>query len=88
VEEATPELARHFGLPEDEGLVVVRVETNSPAGEAGIRAGDLILEVDQSPVKALSDYQEAISSFQKGDTILFLIRRGGNTLYLTVKVWE
>ena len=88
VEEPTPELQRHFGLSKAEGLVVVRVESNSPAGEAGIRPGDLILEVDQSPVRDLSDYQDAISSFEKGDTILFLIRRGGNTLYLTVKVWE
>ncbi len=88
VEETTPELARHFGLPEAEGLVVVRVENGSPAGEAGIRPGDMILEVDQSEVKTLSDFEKVISRFQKGDTILFLIQRGGNTLFLTVKVWE
>ncbi|MCF8061256.1 MAG: PDZ domain-containing protein, partial [Deltaproteobacteria bacterium] len=88
VEEVSPEIARRFGLDQDEGLVVVQVEANSPAGEAGIRPGDLILEIDRKIVRNLSDYQETISKYDEGDTILFLIQRGGNTLYLTVKVWE
>ena len=88
VEEISPENSRRYNLDRDEGLVVVRVESNSPAGEAGVRPGDLILEIDRKPVRSLSDYREMISGFEEGDTILFLVRRGGNTLYLTVTVWE
>ncbi len=88
VEEVSPEQARRFNLNVEDGLVVVGVEGNSPAAEAGIRPGDLILEVDQRPVDSLADYQDRISDYDEGDTVLFLVRRGGNTLYLTVDVWE
>jgi serine protease Do len=88
VEEISPEISRRYSLDRDEGLAVVRVESSSPAGEAGIRPGDLILEIDQKAVRNLSDYREMISGYGEGDTILFLIQRGGNTLYLTVTVWE
>ncbi len=88
VEENTPDHARRFNLPSDEGLVVVRVHPDSPAAEAGIRPGDMIVEIDQKVVRTLSEYKEAVSGYGKGETILFLVQRGGNTLYLTVKVWE
>ncbi|MDY7037877.1 MAG: DegQ family serine endoprotease [Thermodesulfobacteriota bacterium] len=88
VEEITPELARHFGITQKRGLVVVKVEKNSPAGEAGIRQGDLIIEIDQEPMKELEGYGKKIQQFKKGDTVLFLIKRGGNTLYVTLKIWE
>lgn len=88
VEEITPELARHFNLTEEEGLVVVRVHSDSSAAEAGLRSGDVIMEIDQRVVRNLSDYHEAISGYGKGETILFLVQRGGNTLFLTVRVWE
>jgi serine protease Do len=88
VEEITPELAQKLNLSEQSGLVVVDVDPSSPAAEAGIRPGDLILEVDQKEVDSLDQYWDAISGYNEGDTVLFLIRRGGNTLYLTLKVWE
>jgi serine protease Do len=88
VEEVTPEIASRFDLNGDGGLVVVGVEPGSPAAQAGVRPGDQILEIDQKAVEDLSAYEETMSGYEKGDTILLLIRRGGNTLYLTVKVWE
>jgi serine protease Do len=86
VEELTPQLARNLGLSETSGLVVVRVENNSPAEEAGVRSGDILLEIDQAPVKDLEDFHKKIQTYKKGDTILLLIKRGGATLYLTLKV--
>jgi serine protease Do len=88
VEEITPELARNFGISETEGLVVAQVEENTPAAEAGIKAGDVILEVDQVPVKNLEQFKQKIKEYKTGDTILFLIKRQGTTLYLTLKVSE
>jgi serine protease Do len=86
VEELTPQMARNLGLSETSGLVVVRVENNSPAEEAGVRSGDILLEIDQAPVKDLEDFHKKIQTYKKGDTILLLIKRGGATLYLTLKV--
>jgi serine protease Do len=88
VEEITPNLARQFGLSEESGLVVVQVEGNSPAEEAGIKPGDLILEVDQDPLRNLDDYKKKIRQYEQDDTILLLVKRGGATLYLTLTVWE
>ncbi|MBW1850194.1 MAG: DegQ family serine endoprotease [Deltaproteobacteria bacterium] len=88
VEELTPQLARNFGLSETSGLVVVKVQSDSPAAEAGLRPGDVILEVDQVKVKDLSEFHNKIQSFKKGETILFLARRGDSALFLTLKVEE
>ena len=88
VEEITPELAGHFGLSEKSGLIVAQVERDSPAGEAGIRKGDIILEIDQELMKKLDQYRKKIQEYKKGDTVLFLIKRKDATLYLTLKVWE
>jgi serine protease Do len=88
VEEITPQLAREYGLSDETGVVVVSVEANSSAGEAGIRAGDVILEIEQKPIGDMDAYRRALRALKKDDTALFLIKRGGNTLYLTMKIWE
>jgi S1-C subfamily serine protease len=67
---------------------VVQVENNSPAGEAGIRRGDIILEIDQKPIRDIDEYIKKIRPYKKGDTILFLVKRRQATLYLTLKVWD
>ena len=88
IEEITPQLAHKFGLPVKSGLIIVQVQHNSPAAEAGLRQGDVILEVDQDELKKASEFYEKIQSYKKGDTILFLIKRGDSTLYITLKVAE
>ena len=44
-----------------------------------------ILEIDRKPIKDLSDYQKAIADVKQGKAILFLIRRGENTIFLALK---
>jgi len=86
VKELTPELARTYGLSETSGIVVVGVDRGSPAAEAGIRTGDIILEIDQVPVEDLEQFNNRMSAYKEGDTILLLLRRQGGTLYVTLKV--
>ena len=86
VEQITPELARNFGLSETRGLVVVQVEENTPAAEAGMAPGDIIMEVEQVPLKDIEQYNRTIGAYKEGDTVLFLVSRKGATLYLTLKV--
>ena len=88
VEEITPELAGKFGISDTSGLVVVQVGDDTPAAEAGIMPGDVILEVDQVPMKSLEQFKQKIKGYKTGETILFLIKRQGATLYLTLKVSE
>jgi serine protease Do len=88
VEALTPQLARNLGLSETSGLVVVQVENFSPAEEAGLRTGDIILEVDQVPMEEIEQFHKKLQDYKKEDTILFLIKREDATLYLTLKVRE
>ncbi|MBN2062625.1 MAG: DegQ family serine endoprotease [Deltaproteobacteria bacterium] len=88
VEEITPQMARQYNLPADSGMIITQVEEGSAGEEAGLRRGDIILEIDQAPVKTLSEYRDKISKYKKNDTILFLIKRQDATIYLTLKVRE
>ena len=88
VEALTPEIARSFGLSETSGVVVVEVATDGPAAEAGVQPGDIIIEVDQEPVKDLEQFDRKVQGYKPGDAILFLIKRPGATLFLTVKPGE
>ena len=88
VEEVTPQLAKEFGLSETTGILIVQIDSNSPAAEAGLKPGDIILEIDQTPAKTLADFLERTKRYKKGDTILFLIKRGNSTLYLTLNIDE
>ena len=87
-EDLTPELARYYGLPDISGVIITQVENNSPADEAGLRQGDIILEIDQEPINDLAQFNRKIEAYKAGDTILFLVKRQGMSLYLTLKVWE
>ena len=86
VEEITPQMARNFGLSETSGLIIVRIQRNSPAAEAGLQQGDIILEVDQDELTTLSNFYKKIRKYKKGDTVLFLIKRSESTIYLTLKI--
>lgn len=88
VEDLTPELAKNFGLSDAKGVVVVQVEDGSSAAEAGLKAGDVILEIDQAPVKDVKDFNRKIEAYKAGDTILVLAKRRGATVFLTLKVRE
>jgi serine protease Do len=84
VQNITPEIARGLGLEEVSGVVVTQVTPRSPAAEAGIRRGDVVQEVNRKPVENVEAFSQAIEEAKKEETILFLIRRGENNLFLTI----
>jgi serine protease Do len=85
VQELTPELARTLGIEETEGLLVSNIEPGSPAGQAGLRRGDLILEVNRRRVATVGAFNEIMSQAASGDTVLFLIKRGENALFVAMR---
>ncbi|MDY7038318.1 MAG: DegQ family serine endoprotease [Thermodesulfobacteriota bacterium] len=86
LQEITPELARKMGLSEITGLLVAQVEEDGPAAEAGIMPGDIILEMEGILVKNFSEFNQKIKGYKKGETILFLVKRQGTTLFLTLTI--
>src|SRR5262245_9873922 len=86
VQTLTPELAETLGLDRSlKGVVVTQVEPDGPAAEAGLRRGDVILEVNRKQVKDVEAYRKAMKATGKGKSVLFLVRRGENTIFLAVK---
>jgi len=84
VEPVTPAVARELGLKEPRGVVVRRVEDGSPAANAGIRPGDVILEVDRQPVKDVAALKQLIDKHGKGTPMVVLLQRQDATLYVAV----
>lgn len=69
VQDITSELMQRLRLKNREGVVVTFVESGSPADEAGIMVGDIILGIDKQPVKDVSDYQR-ITRGMKADALV------------------
>ncbi|MFH1262013.1 MAG: trypsin-like peptidase domain-containing protein [Pseudomonadota bacterium] len=66
----------------EKGAAVVAVDANGAAGAKGIRRGDLILEVNRKPIESRASYLSAISGLKKGDSVLLLLKRGQDTLFV------
>jgi serine protease Do len=85
VQTLTPEIAENLGVEETKGVVVTAVESGSAADEAGIRRGDVILEVNRQGVDDADAYKAALKKVEKGKNVLLLVRRGENTIFLALK---
>ncbi|MFQ5483336.1 MAG: trypsin-like peptidase domain-containing protein, partial [Nitrospinaceae bacterium] len=86
VQDITPELAKSLQLAETEGVLVSDVTPGQSAAEAGLRRGDVITEVNRRPVRDKEEYDRLTGRMSKGETALMLVRRGGSTIYIAVKV--
>jgi serine protease Do len=86
----TPELARELRVQGDQGVVVVGVTEEGPADKAGIRRGDLILEVKAgSRTMAVSKVEElagAVGKLKAGEVAVLRVRRGDQAVFVPVKV--
>jgi serine protease Do len=86
VQTLSGDLAENLGLDRNlKGVVVTQVEPGGPAAEAGLRRGDVILEVNRQGVKDVEAYRKALKAAGKGKSVLFLVRRGDNTIFLALK---
>jgi len=86
VQPLTPDIAESLGLSGDvKGVVVSAVEPGSAADDAGLHRGDVILEVNREPVKDIAAYRKALKAAGKGKSVLFLVRRGENTIFIALK---
>jgi len=82
VQPLTGDMARQLGVRASSGLVIAEVEAGSRAAEAGLRSGDVIEQVDRSPVKSGDELRRALTT---GDRpALLLVHRGGTTLFVTL----
>jgi hypothetical protein len=84
----TPELRQHFGAPEDAGVLVSKVVSDSAAQAAGLEVGDIITKVDGEAVGEGLELGHAIRGRKAGDTIAIEVLRDGRSQTLSATLKE
>jgi serine protease Do len=85
VAELAPEARQQFNVPDHvHGVVVQNVRPASPAGEAGIQPGDVILEIDRKPTESISQFADELRQNKDGKDLLMLVWSKGNASYRTI----
>lgn len=88
LEKNTPAMARELELKTREGIVVTRVTRGGMAAEQGIRQGDVILEVNRTPITSVEQFERLMSQKQPGTAVLFLVNRYGDEQLLRFYIPE
>ena len=86
ISDVPPELQQQLGLGSKEGALITRVYPGGPAEDSGLRAGDVIVEVDRSPVTGGLDAEQKLR--EAGDTTLLVVRRDDASFFAAVKRHE
>lgn len=73
VQTLTPELAQQFNAKPGQGVVVTQVKPGSIAAIAGIKTGNVVLEVDRKPIDSAAAFNRAIEESQENGRVLLLI---------------
>jgi serine protease Do len=84
----TPEIAKEYGLDVDSGAVVLEVGPGTPADEAGLRAEDIIVGLDDTPIESSGDLLGALRDYHPGDTVQLQIVRDDNKQTFDVTLAE
>lgn len=88
IDEINGDLAEYFEIPDGKGVLVEGIVEGSPAEKAGIKAGDIILEIDGERIEDLDDLTDEISEMETDAETPIVILRKGDRLTLTAVVGE
>lgn len=77
-------LARFYHLPNEKGLLVIAVEPQSPAAQAGLREGDIVVAYDNLPVREVDDLHKILVDERIGVRATLTVIRGQDKLDLAV----
>jgi serine protease Do len=88
VQSLTADLARALGVSLEVGALVADVLPQSPAARAGLRSGDIVVEVGGRPVSSRAHVERAISRLAPGEIVRLKVRRNERELVTPVKLGE
>jgi len=79
-------IARELDVRADAGVVVVDIERGSPAGDAGLLAGDVIVSIGDREIQNLRDYREIMRELEgRRRAIAFMVRRGASSFFVAIR---
>jgi S1-C subfamily serine protease len=81
-------LAERDNLPIDHGALIVDVIANGPADRAGLKSGDVIVQVDKHEVNDVASLGDALLSKEPGDVVPVQVHRGNQQLTVNVELGE
>jgi serine protease Do/serine protease DegQ len=88
VQDLTPDLARAFNIPADRGAVIAQVSPRSAAARAGIKEGDVVLSINDKPIRDGNGLRNAIGLLEVGEAARLEILRDGKPMILDAKIGE
>jgi serine protease DegQ len=80
----TPEIAETFNLPIKDGVLITGVLQNGPAAQGGVRPGDVVVQIAQTPVANTSQLLNAVAGLKPGETARIKVQRAAQSLVLDV----
>ena len=88
VEDLDARMAQHLGLKETKGVVVVEVMPGSAGSDAGLRRGDVIIEINGKAIPDTKTFQKVLAEQPKKSYARFLVKREGRTMIVAVELPE
>jgi serine protease Do len=84
IQDLTPDLAEGLGMESTEGALVSKVSEGSPAAEAGVQTGDVILSFNDKRVEDVGSLRNRVSLTKPGTETTVTVRRDGEQKTLSV----
>ncbi len=82
------QLGEYFGVRDGEGVLVTEVLEDTPAEKAGLKAGDVIIEIDDDDIEETGDVVNAIGDKDPGDMVNIVVLRDRKTITFDFEVGE
>ena len=87
-QDLTDEQATQLGLVDGAGVVVANILVQSPAYQAGVRPGDIIVRLNGSAIRSAQEVTSKVAALKPGTPVELLLRRRGQEAQVKVKVLE
>ena len=85
VENITSDIARKLGVRASKGVLVSRIDPGSPALEAGLKRGDVILEVNNAAVSTVKEFYKQLNKDNEKKSAMLMIQRDEDSFFITMR---